>query len=348
MQELRDEFERTKKCLEEEETKRANCQRSMRLGVDDIEKKDREMREQAYRLVERNLEAQRAQDALQAAKVDHGAEIRRLNEAHEAAEAARKAEILSLRQELEMTSVEKVIPAKNSNANMSPSRPRRKADRCAVQEMEQVVEESQSQLGLDLLDIHSPQSSMEMLDDGMKYIDPKDLDSFYIPPTPDQSSQIVKKSVSFASQSSSTYLNSQYASPSRFRPSSQQTRVIEDSQDRLSPIKQPSFKAPTYPSSKNSSQGVSGSQLSFREMLPAPTAPRSALKSSNTASKRSNTEARFTTSGMEPKRNRRTSTLEQGLGPVMPDSQSPSGNIHRARRVSKVASSSKVKGMFRD
>lgn len=300
-----------------------------------MEKKNSEIREHNSRIVWHTSEVRRAQQALQAAKAEYEADIRNVNEIHQT-------EILSLKKELEAANA--IVLAKNSNEDndAASSRPRRKADRCAVQEMQQVVKESQSQIDFDFAGFHSPQSSQEMLDDGMRYIDPKELGDFDIPPTPEQSSRVGKKTVSFAS---SEYFRSQIASPSRPRPSYRESRVVEDSQDRLSPIRQPSFETPAYLPRNHSQAGVDNYPASA-ETSSAASLLRPALKSSNTATKRTTTTASLSNHAGEPKR-RRSSTVGPGsLGPILPDTQSPSGSTHRPRRVPRSSATSKAKGML--
>ena len=314
----------------------ANGQRALRLGVEDIKKKDEAIKEKDDEIIDRRSEARRAQDALQAAKVDHEAEICRVKKSYEA-------EILSLKGEIEAASASMVTTAKDS----SPSKPRRKADRNATQELQQAIKETQSQGDDDMLDNVSPRQvepNTETFDDGMEYLDLRELDEFDIPPTPRPSSQVVKKTVTFVSDRSSAYFGSQHTSPSRSRPSYHESRIVEDSQDRAVPLKQPSFETPSYHSSTTYSQRQSET---FREPPPASSLPRSALKSSNTASKRSATIAGHASQGGEPKRNRRASTVGPGLGPVLPDTISPSGSLHRPRRQissAKPATGTKAKG----
>lgn len=308
------------------------------MGVEDIHKKDKEIREQNSRITEHTFEARRVQQALQTAKADHEADIRHFNETHQA-------EILNLKKELETAYA--LISAKDTNetSDITSPRPRRKADRCAIQEMQQVVKESQSQIEFDLAGFHSPQSSQEMLDDGMRYIDPKELESFYIPPTPELSSRVAKKTVSFASGRSSEYFGSQIGSPSRPRPSYRESRVVEDSQDRLSPIRQPSFETPAYRSRNHSQAGVDNYPAPG-ETSSVPSLLRPALKSSNTATKRSTTSAALSNPGAEPKRRRSSTVGASSLGPILPDTQSPSGGVHRSRRVPRSLAASKAKGML--
>ena len=299
-----------------------------------MNKKDKEIREQNSRITERTVEARRAQQALQTAKVNYEADVRRVNETHQA-------EILNLKKELEAANARVVVLAKDSNQDNDTTspRPRRKADRCAIQEMQQVVKESQSQIDIDLAGFHSPQSSQEMLDDGMRYIDPKELEAFYIPPTPEQSSRVGKKTVSFASGRSSEYFGSQIVSPSKPRPSYRESRVVEDSQDRLSPIRQPSFETPAY-RSRNSQAGADN----YPAPGETPSLLRPALKSSNTATKRSTTSAALS-NGAEPKRRRSSTVGASSLGPILPDTQSPSGGVHRSKRISRSAATI-AKGML--
>ena len=328
--------------FEKEQTVVANCQRALRLGVEDIDKKDAEIKEKDVEIVERRSETRQAQDALQAVKVDHEAEICRVKESYEA-------EILSLKGEIEVANASVVTLAKDLSGgnSTSPSKPRRKADRSAPQELKQVIKESQSQGDDDMLDTISPRQvepSRDEFDDGMEYLDLRELDEFDIPPTPQPSSQVVRKTVTFASDSSSVYFGNQQTSPSKTRPSYRESRIVEDSQDGAASLRRPSFETPSYSSSTTYSQRQSET---FRESAPAASLPRSALKSSNTASKRSTTTAGHAEQGGEPKRNRRASTVGPGLGPVLPDTKSPSGSIHRPRRqlsTAKTVTGTKAKG----
>ncbi|KAL8787848.1 MAG: hypothetical protein Q9195_007588 [Heterodermia aff. obscurata] len=332
--------------FEEKETMVATCQRALRLGVEDIDKKDAEIKEKDFEIIERRSEARQAQDTLQAVKVDHEAEICRVKKSYEA-------EILSLKGEIEVANASVVTLTEDLSRGIStsPSKPRRKADRSATQELKQVVKESQSQGDDDMLDTVSPRqvefiTSTQTSNDGMDYLDLRELDDFDIPPTPQPSSQVFRKTVTFASDHSSVYFDTQRTSPSKTRPSYHGSRVVEDSQDRAAPLKQPSFETPSYRSSTTYSQKQSET---FREPTPASSLPRSALKSSNTASKRSTTTAGHADQGGEPKRNRRASTVGPGLRPVLPDTKSPSGGVHRPRRqlgAAKTATGTKAKGTF--
>ena len=327
--------------FEESETKVANCQRALRLGLEDLKKKDTEIEKKDVEIMEGRSEARQAQDALQAVKADHEAEICRVKKSYEA-------EILGLKGEIEVANASIVTLTKDLSGgnDISPSKPRRKADRSATQELQQVVKESQLQGDDDMLDTVSPRHlelSTETFNDGMEY-DPLELDEYDIPPTPRPNSQVVKKTVTFASARSSAYFGSQHTSPSKTRPSYQESRIVEDSQDRAQPLKQPSFETPSYRSWKTDSQKQ---PETFREPPPTSSLPRSALKSSNTASKRSTTTAGHADQGGEPKRNRRESTVRPGLGPVLPDTMSPSGSVHRPRRQvsnAKTAPGAKAKG----
>ena len=281
-------------------------------------------------------EARQAQEAL---KVGYEVEISRVRKSHEA-------EILSLKEEIDVAKAALVTLPKDSSGvnNTSPSKPKHKADRSAAQEPQQAVKETQSQGDDDMLFTISPrqvESNTEKFDDGMEYLNLEELDEFDIPPTPRPSSQVAKKTVTFASDRNSAYFSSQHTSPSKTRPSYQDRRVVEDSQDRAAPLKQPSFETPSYRSSSTYSQRQSET---FREPAPASSLPRSAMKSSNTASKRSTTTAGYADHGSEPKRNRRASTVGPGLGPVLPDTMSPSGSVHRPRRQAKSANGTKAKG----
>lgn len=328
--------------VEEKETMVANCQRALRLGVEDMKQKDATVKEKDAEIILHRSETRRAQDTLQTVKVDHEAEICRVKESYEA-------KILSLKGEIELANASVATLAKDLNGgnSSSPSKPRRKADRSATQELQQVIKESQPQGDDDMLDTVSPrqvQSSAETFNDGMEYLDLGELDEFDIPPTPRPSSQVVKKTVTFASGSSSTYFGSQRTSPPKTRPSYHESRIVEDSQDRAGPLKQPSFETPSYRSSKDHSQRQ---PETFREPPPTSSLPRSALKSSNTASKRSTTTAGLADQVGEPKRNRRDSSVRPGLGPVLPDTMSPSGSVHRPRRqpsTAKTAPVAKAKG----
>ena len=324
--------------VEESETMIANCQRALRLGLEDMKKKDTEIEKKDVEIMERRSEARQAQDALQAIKADHEAEICCVKKSYEA-------EILSLQGEIEVANASMVTLAKDLSGgnDTSPSKPRRKVDRSATQELQQVVKESQLQGDDDMLDTVSPrqvESSTETFND----LELLEWDDYDIPPTPQPSSQVVKKTVTFASARSSAYFGSQHTSPPKTRPSYQDSRIVEDSQDRAQPLKQPSFETPSYKSWRTDSQRQ---PETFREPPPTSSLPRSALKSSNTASKRSTTAAGHADQGGEPKRNRRDSTVRPGLGPVLPDTMSPSGSVHRPRRQvnnAKTAPVAKTKG----
>lgn len=369
-------FDQVKTQLEEKDTELKKTQKSLRLAIEDmndrdetiverdetivkrdetiaerdktIVQRDAQIRGQDLSISERVSDVQQANADLEAAKQQHEAakqqhemDIRHLNECHQATEASDKAEIFSLREKLEAlraTRVQHVAPANNTaqDDNVTSPKPRRRAERSAVQEMQQVVKDSQSQLTLSMVNMHIPSPSPEMLDDGMQYIDPKELD---IPPTPDASSQIVKTRVSFAGdQTKSGYFGSQQESPSKSRPSGSAGRVVEDSQDlstSTSPRKRPSFATPTYSSIRGQVSQASSSQSFSQQSQSQSIAPRSILKSSNASKKRSTTAAGLASGGAEVKKNRRTSTSGPGLGPVLPDSQSPHGSTYRARRVSR-------------
>ena len=233
--------------------------------------------------------------------------------------SAYEAEILDLKGEIEVANASVAALVKDlSGGNSSPSKPRRKADRSATQELQQVIKEPHPQadnnMSDEMLDENDMSDEMlsendmsdEMLDtvsprQGQASTDELDYDPHDIPPTP------VKKTATFASGSSSTYFGSQRTSPPKTRPSYHESRIVEDSQDRAATLRQPSFETPSYPSSKNHSQRQ---PETLREPLPTSSLPRSALKSSNSASKRSTTTAGLADQGGESKRNRR------GLGPV--------------------------------
>ena len=328
--------------VEEKETEVAKCQQSLRLGVADIKMKDQAIQEKDNEITKCRSEARGAQDALQACKDDHEAEICGVKKSYEA-------EILSLKGEIEVVnaSVVTLTKALGEANSVGTSKPRRKADRNATQELQQVIKESQSQGDDDMLDTISPRQvelSTQTSNDGMEYLDLEGGDELDVPPTPRPSSQVVKKTVTFVSDRSSAYFGSQHTSPSKTRPLYQENRIVEDSQDRAASLMQPSFETPSYRSTTTYSQRQSET---FREPPPASSLPRSALKSSNTASKRSSTNAGHTDQGGEPKRNRRGSTVGPGLGPVLPDMMSPSGNLHRPRRQAsstKSGTATKAKG----
>ena len=289
-------------------------------------------------------ELQQANENLETAKHQHDVEIHDLTESHKAAEALQKATILGLRGEIEALRRPTVaLPSKAviRDKNLTPPKQKRIAERNGLEHKQQVVKDSQSQQNLNSVDLHSPSSSAEMLDD-MQYIDPS---VFTMALTPVGSSQAAKLTVSFADdQTRSEYFDSQEQSPSRPHRSAYEGRIVEDSQSQITSTQpaKPSFETPTYSNMRAQNERVTSSQSTAHQLLQSSAGPRSILKTGNGASnagaKRSNAAAGLCNSSAEPKKIRRTSSTGPGLGPILPDSQSPHGSTHRAKRVSRASS----------
>ena len=214
-----------------------------------ISERDAQIRGRDHSISERVSELQQVNENLETAKHQHGVEIHNLIESHKATEALQKATILGLRGEIEALRRPAVAsPSKGviRDKNLTPLRQRRVAERNGLEHKQQVIKDSQSQQKLNSVDLHSPSSSAEMLED-MQYIDPS---VFIMPLTPVGSSQAAKPTVSFADdQTRSEYFGSQEQSPSRPRRSAYEGRVVEDSQSQITsmqPGKKPSFETPTY------------------------------------------------------------------------------------------------------
>lgn len=358
-------FDQISKQLEEKTTEQESTKAAIRLAIVDvnenkktinekdaqISERDAQLRGLDHSLSERVSELQQANENLETAKHQHGMELHNLNESHKAAEALHKATILGLQGEIKALRMPTVAPPSKSvirDKNVTPPKQRRIAERNGVENRQQLVKDSQSQQKLDLVNLHSPSSSAEMLEDEMQYIDPS---VFNMPLTPVGSSHAAKPTVSFAEdQTRSEYFGSQAQSPSRPRRSAYESRVIEDSQDQtMQQAKKPSFETPTYGTIRAQNERVTSSQSASQQLLQSSAGPRSILKTGNGASnagaKRSNTAAGLANSSAEPKKTRRTSTSGPGLGPILPDSQSPQGSTHRAKRVSRATPGNAPKGM---
>ena len=354
--------------MEERATEKENTKAALRLAIADVDERkkiinekdaqiserDAQLRGRDHSISERVYELQQANENLTTAKHQHEVEIQNLIESHKAAEALHKGTILDLRREIEALRKPTVAsPSKSviQDKHLTPLKQKRIAERNGLEHKQQIVKDSQSQQKVNLVELHSPSSSAEMLDDDMQYIDPAVLN---MPLTPVASSQGAKLTVSFADdQTRSEYFDSQEQSPSGPRQSAYQGRVVEDSQDQITsmqPAKRPSFETPTFNSMRAQHERVASSHSAAHQLLQSSSGPRSILKTGNGASnagaKRSNAAAGFGNSSAEPKKIRRTSTSGPGLGPILPDSQSPHGSTHRAKRVSRATPANGPRGMF--
>ena len=298
-------------------------------------------------------ELQQANENLETAKHQHEMEIQNMIDGHKAAEVLHNATILGLQAEIEVLRNPKIAsPSKSvvQDKNKTPPKQRRIAERNGLENKQQIVKDSQSQQNLNSVDLHSPSSSAEMLDDDMQYIDPA---VFNMPLTPVVSNQAAKLTVSFADdQTRSEYFDSQEQSPSRAHRLAYEGRVVEDSQDQITsmrPAKKPSFETPTYSNMRAPNERVASSQSATHKFQQSSAGPRSILKTgngdSNAGAKRSIAAAGLSSSSAEPKKIRRASTSGPGLGPILPDSQSPHGSTHRAKRVTRAPPTNGPKGM---
>ena len=330
---------RTVRNHDEAATKHADTQRALNNAINDIDRRDKIIKEKDAQINgrdtsinERLSDIQRKEEALQAARV----EIRRLQEDGKSAEENHKLQIEILQRNAKAAggSDDESTETTIDELQQDSSKIRRKADRSGTQQSQRVIKDSQSQHRTSITNTVHRQSTPidEMLDDdGLEYIDPRVI-AFEMPPTPLQSSQVRRETFA-TSTTKSTYVVNQQGSPSKARSTDFGNRFVEDSQDRslsLSSHKRPSFDTPLHTPPKRSPQSTSA-------------VLRPILKPSNSGIKRSSTQAGHSSQACGPKR--RVSTIEaKQLGPTLPDSQSPSGTVRRAQRHIRGTSSQRTNG----
>lgn len=220
-----------------------------------------------------------------------------------------------------------------SNVN-SQLKLKREAHRSDVHHNGRTVQDSQSQLVPDLSPAHpvTPRGSVNVFDE--QFEDDEDDDqplhdiASLFPPTPDLSSQIVRPTVKFVSDSMDT--RSHYASQSRDHFASDYLPSEYISMSQVEGSQEPPHGAiASVKSTASASRRIAPVQADSQPSQPSGH-PRSILKSSRPI-KRSAEAAGLPTTEREPRRRGGLRAESQSLGPVIPESQSQNGSQSQAR-----------------
>jgi len=317
--------------LKERGSKIARLNQSMNQAIEDLEGKDTRI------------------DDLEKANQQLDSEARRRAEDLQADEAHRATAALKSLEDYKAANPPRIQESRNEdsrNRNVdSPLKPKRKAHRSDAHQDSRIVQESQSQLVPDLSPARpvTPRSSIDVFDELLDDDDQPlhDVASLF-PPTPDLSSQNVRPTVKFVSDSMDS--RSYYASQSRdhfasdYLPSEYiSMSQVEGSQET------PNGAIASVKSTAGGSRKIAPVQADSQPSQPSGH-PRSILKSSRSI-KRSAEAAGLPTAEQQPRRRRGLHAESQGLGPVIPESQSQHGSQSqaRSRRLSRPAAP-KLKG----
>jgi len=220
--------------------------------------------------------------------------------------------------------------SRTSNVD-SPLKPKRKAHRSDMHQDGRIIQESQSQLVPDLSPARpiTPRNSIDVFDELLDDDDQPlhDIASLF-PPTPDLSSQNVRPTVKFVPDSMDT--RSYYASQSRDHFASDHLPSEYISMSQVEGSQETPHGA--IASVKSTASGSRRNALVQTDSQPSQPSghPRSILKSSRPI-KRSAEAAGLPTAEREPRRRGGLRAESQGLGPVIPESQSQHGSQSQAR-----------------